>query len=433
MKKSYFRFAFLTAILLLIVSQFFTNRIAVYALPVIDPDNVTINHEFSKTDDGSGNDLHLYGFSINFSQPVELPEGVFLKYRWTFDGEPTEYYSDGSITKSYPASTDVRVVEATVALFGADGTDDAPVEYVNLPTAYYKNGQKYTPSSVLPDEAPEITEKDVIVDVAYEVINQTAAKYYFTLSLNGIDLPEKFSLKADWTFDGDMFSSDRSFDMTTIIDSDKTHSLKIKAYVVDNDTGEIVLSVDLPSKYYKDGKVLQNYEDKTIEEPSRNGLLKMFYLPIIAVVLLIIYFIYFRKQNYTAGLDVTIDRLSNVMGTTSAVEKILGNEKYSDKRKLRELRLIFKTMKLDVTGTANMLKSYSLESSVSVDTKLAVEKLNLATEHLNKIEYEKLTAQELSSAINDFLEKHVKQCLSICRQIVATNNKYLKKHYDDQF
>lgn len=418
------------AFLFLSVSTFHAN-----AEPFVNADNFEISFEFKQTDEGSGEKYHEYYFFANQIADTPLDAGTHLEYQWSFNGELTDFSERHSFSARTSASEEaIHTILLTVGVF----SDNAEVERVPLSSAtlseqYYKNGERYYPEPATDDKVPVLSEQNVSIAVEYEVTSQSTGKYYFTLLLKDVAISPKYKLQVDWTFDGDMFTEDETFEMTAGLDPEKSHSLTVTAYVKNVDTNEVVSSVTLPVKYYKDGKVLQNHIDVEPEQPDGRGVLRLIYLPVIAAVLLIVYLIYFRKQNYTGGLDVTIERLSNVLNIASTIDNILNNAKLSEKKKLSQLRLLYKTTRLDVNGTANMLKSYALESNVGVNTNLAVEKLTVAIDALNDVKYKETSAEELSAALYDFLENQIKPTLAVCKQMVVTNNRYLKKHYNDQF
>lgn len=260
---------------------------------------------------------------------------------------------------------------------------------------------------------------------------QNLGHYTFTLGLKeGNTLDEAYELSIFWTFDEDTFKSSEVFTMTTDSDPTKSHSLSVVINVINKSDGTNVKAVELPLSYYKDGKVLANYEPATTE-PQKTGFLKMFYLPIIALILLIIYLIYFKKQSYTGGLDVTIDRLRGIVNMDGLIADVVNSDKLTEKKKLGKIRLLYKTVKLDLTNTLNMLKTYTLSASVNIDTKSAVEKINGAVEFLDK-DYKKMSIEELTTTLDQLFKEHLTPAITICRMIVETNNKYLKKVHNEQ-
>ncbi len=279
-------------------------------------------------------------------------------------------------------------------------------------------------TAVAPDD---LTDKSFTVTNSYEV-TEGYGHYYFTLKPNGINLSEEYEISAFWIFDGDSFASNAIFQMTVETDPTKTHSLSVIVNVK-NQVGDIVKSVELPKSYYKDGKVLEN--PTAAQTPQKNHSLKLIYLPIIALILLIVYLTYFKKQSYTGGLGTTIDRLGGIINMDVLIDNVINNEKLTDKQKLHKIRLLYKTVKLNLTSTLNMLKTYALDTGVTIDTKPAVESISAALNFMDK-DYKKLSLNELIDILNTLLKEHLTTAISVCKMIEETNNKYLKKMNDAQ-
>ena len=98
-----------------------------------------------------------------------------------------------------------------------------------------------------------------------------------------------------------------------------------------------------------------NYIEKNDDSLEALFPLSKVILPAIAVIMAVLYYFYFRKERMSGGLNLTIDRLSNILGTSSEIEKIMNNANLGEKKKLAALRSIYKTVKLDLNGTLTML------------------------------------------------------------------------------
>lgn len=96
------------------------------------------------------------------------------------------------------------------------------------------------------------------------------------------------------------------------------------------------------------------------------------------------------------------------------------------------MRSLFRSMKAEMLIASGMLKSYSLEANLSVNTKLAVEKMNTIVDFLSE-ETSSFTTDELYDKICILSDTLIVPAIAICKQIVTTNNKYLKKVSGDQY
>ena len=195
--------------------------------------------------------------------------------------------------------------------------------------------------------------------------------------------------------------------MNTDLDPEKTHKLQLKVYLVKNSDNSVVSTLDMPIKYYKDGKILQNYNEPNNEQAEENGTLRLFMLPVIALVMLLVYLLFFVKSKYVDGLEYTIDKLNKVCDLKKKADFVYKNEKLPDRKRLSKMRSLFRSMKAEMLIASGMLKSYSLEASFTTD--------------------------ELYDKICILSETLIVPAIAICKQIVATNNKYLKKVSGDQY
>lgn len=278
------------------------------------------------------------------------------------------------------------------------------------------------PATDLP--VPVLTENNIVIRNEYEIIGQNGV-YTFFLEYTGENFNENYSLKADYYFDGDMYSEADTVKMNTVIDPEKTHTLRLKAYIVRNSDNSVVSSVELPEIYYKDGKVLQNY-DGAKNNDEDEGWLRMPLIPIIALILLILYIIYCKKGKSLVTMDVVIDRLSHISGLKGTAEDILNNQKLNDKAKLKKMHKLYAEIKMELNGTVGIMKTFSDESTMSDNTKFAFDKVRGALVFVLG-DYKKMSLEETAEKINNLIDLHIDPAIVICRQVVVTNNKYLKK------
>ena len=288
-------------------------------------------------------------------------------------------------------------------------------------------------TEVVPDlDASSLTIENVTLQCGFEVVNQSTGRYNFYVSFMNEKYADYYRLEGDWIFDGNMFSEGSEFSMNTDLDPEKTHKLQLKVYLVKNSDNSVVATLDMPIKYYKDGKILQNYNEPNNEQAEKNGTLRLFMLPVIALVMLLVYLLFFVKSKYVDGLEYTIDKLNKVCDLKKKADFVYKNEKLPDRKRLAKMRSLFRSMKAEMLIASGMLKSYSLEANLSVNTKLAVEKMNTIVDFLSE-ETSSFTTDELYDKICILSETLIVPAIAVCKQIVATNNKYLKKVSGDQY
>ncbi|MDY2851644.1 MAG: hypothetical protein SOV55_05955 [Candidatus Borkfalkiaceae bacterium] len=429
MKMKIFK-RFLVILLVLFASalslSFKTNDVLA---EILEQNMFEVSFSCEDFDNSSGSILDKYTFTVNrINTSWTLTDGFSIEYRFTFDSDS---YSGANNSVSFNAEKNaelVHVFKATVCLmFEREIKEELP-----LPSLQLKNGTIYEDPSGKPEE-PVVNEPPVLSDINtkltanYDIDGQNYAKYLFTIELIDVNLGDLYGLSTEWTFDGDVFTSENSIEMTTAIDPEKAHSVSAKTSVVRLSDGSVVSTLNIPVRYYKDGKILLNYIEKNDDSLEALFPLSKVILPAIAVIMAVLYYFYFRKERMSGGLDLTIDRLSNILGTSSEIEKIMNNANLGEKKKLAALRSVYRTVKLDLNGTLTMLKSSALEADVTLNTNYAVELLSDAAEFMN-VDYKQYSLEELNNRLEELLSKHIAPAVAACKQIVATNKRNLKKY-----
>ena len=242
------------------------------------------------------------------------------------------------------------------------------VNVLSLPAVYAETGEGYggDPSTdsggesdgteVVPDlDSLKLTESDVTLQCNFEVVNQSTGRYNFYVSFMNEKYSDYCRLEGDWFFDGNMFSEGSEFSMNTDLDPTKTHSLKLKIYLVKISDNSVISTLDMPIKYYKDGKILQNYSAPGEQQEENGGTLRLFMLPVIALVMLIVYLLFFVKSKYVDGLEYTIAKLNKVCDLKKEADSVFKNDRMPEKKRLAKMRSLFRGMKAEMLITSGML------------------------------------------------------------------------------
>lgn len=385
----------------------------------------------SNESDGSGgyNNRYLFAIVKNEDNIGTALAEYEIFYSWSFiygiNGKSAENSEDmrGYFSVAVPKAEDVDAVNTlmvTVLLKKSGEHADS----LRLPVKKYKNGAAYIEQPEIDLPVPVLTENNIVIRNEYEIVGQNGV-YTFFLEYTGENLNENYSLKADYYFDGDMYSEADTVKMNTVIDPEKTHTLRLKAYIVRNSDNSVVSSVELPEIYYKDGKVLQNY-DGAKNNDDDDGWLRMPLIPIIALILLILYIIYCKKGKSLVTMDVVIDRLSHISGLKGTAEDILNNQKLNEKAKLKKMHKLYAEIKMELNGTVGIMKTFSDEANMGDNTKFAFDKVSGALVFVLG-NYKKMSLEETAEKINNLIDLHIDPAIVICRQVVVTNNKYIKK------
>ena len=125
-------------------------------------------------------------------------------------------------------------------------------------------------------------------------------------------------------------------------------------------------------------------------------------------------------------MDVVIDRLSHISGRKSTVNDILNNQKLNEKAKLKKMHKLYAEIKMELNGTVGIMKTFSDEANMCDNTKFAFDKVRGALVFVLG-NYKKMSLEETADKINNLIDLHIDPTIVICRQVVVTNNKYLKK------
>ena len=201
-------------------------------------------------DNSSGSVLDKYTFTVNrINTSWALTDGYFIEYGFTFDSDS---YSDANNSVSFNAEKNaelVRVFEATVYLmFEGEIKEELP-----LPSLQLKNGTIYEdpgkPEEPVVNEPPVLSDSNTKLTANYAIDGQNYAKYLFTIELIDVNLGDLYGLSTEWTFDGDVFTSENSIEMTTAIDPEKAHSVSAKTSVVRLSDGSVVSTLNIPVRY----------------------------------------------------------------------------------------------------------------------------------------------------------------------------------------
>lgn len=423
-------FVVMCCISLTLSSDFFVKTVKADGVMNENMFDVSLDYT-SNESDGSGGYNNRYLFAIIKNEDnIGTALGEYeIFYSWSFVYGINEKYAENSEDASgyfyvaVPTAEDVDTVNTltvTVLLKKSGELADS----LQLPVKKYKNGAEYTEQPEIDLPVPVLTEDNIVIRNEYEIIGQNGV-YTFFLEYTGENFNENYSLKADYYFDGDMYSEADTVKMNTVIDPEKTHTLRLKAYMVRNSDNSVVSSVELPEIYYKDGKVLQNY-DGAKNNDDDEGWLRMPLIPIIALILLILYIIYCKKGKSLVTMDVVIDRLSHISGLKGTAEDILNNQKLNDKAKLKKMHKLYAEIKMELNGTVGIMKTFSDESTMSDNTKFAFDRVRGALVFVLG-DYKKMSLEETAEKINNLIDLHIDPAIVICRQVVVTNNKYLKK------
>lgn len=260
-----------------------------------------------------------------------------------------------------------------------------------------------------------------------EVLNDDFHIYHLRLEArNSLSLNDGEYLSVYWKFDDDTFvgnQNDLTMSFTVSSDPTSVHVLSIKMYLLENNIEKEALSLD---KYYiKDGNVLSNFHN------NREVGLRMIYLPIIAVLMLIGYLIYFHRQQHSGGLDFASERLAHIYGMSSTIEDTLTNNKISDKAKLKVMKKTYKNIKSNLITVLHLINAISLENSISIDNKAVLNEIKNTISFMEKADLKVMTLDDFDYFYQELFNKHIAPSLDLCRRVIAAHKKYLKETYGD--
>lgn len=283
-----------------------------------------------------------------------------------------------------------------------------------------------------------IVESDFDFNVSYTPAEPTGAPASYTLSFplkeeaySKYEFPERIGY--DWNF-GDS-EGERNDDGSCTFETNMDENYVYTVYIIVMYNQESQTFI----RYLKNGKEVklaannsaETSSDATLDNPDDNEgsfiTLPYVYLPLIAIVLAVGYFVIFRTNKYVGSLETTEERITKLLKEKEKFTNAIEDEKLNEnKKKIRIKKLLF-IVRGHLYSIRYIIENMSIENSI--DNRELLDECNTVINNINAIDVNKLTVEELPNMVNTVFDGDISRLSILSKRMLITQKKYLEATY----
>lgn len=270
-----------------------------------------------------------------------------------------------------------------------------------------------------------IVESDFDFNVSYTPAEPTGAPASYTLSFplkeeaySKFEYPERIGY--DWNFGDSEGERNNDGSCTFETNMDENYVYTVYIIVMYNQESQTFI------RYLKNGQEVK-LTSNLANSDSDTFMLSYVYLPIIAIVLAVGYFVIFRTNKYVGSLETTEERITKLLKEKEKFTNAIEDEKLNEnKKKIRIKKLLF-IVRGHLYSIRYIIENMSIENSI--DNRELLDECNTVINNINAIDVNKLTVEELPNMVNTVFDGDISRLSILSKRMLITQKKYLEATY----